>query len=670
MNVREFVSSKSAGTRGKGTGRGTGRQPRLSMGPPVPSRASRRGCLNDEELAEWIRDYALPDRELKACERAVKVCFKPHPLLRLSHLQRGAASRGIQATPPSNQTTPNCNSSTTQLNSTVTRKYPLNLSKWVRWQTAQTHFKMVGPSEKSKQFVSLLEFLDLMHSCEGLGDNYSTEMATFLNHDDIHEVGGDTGEVGERVMMSSRRRRRVLSDSSDDGDFRDDVRGEEGGDKTSSRDETTGDMAQQEKEMTSPLDTEEAVEKQLSPSLPSEETMPVTTPPPNRLNGRGSLTQSQHVIPRPPSCESLDWLDNIEPSQVSTPLPSSSSSHHHSHSHRPHPSHQFAIPRTPPSSRKGKTPFVKPLTAPLPPIHSNPTESHMTPPRSHMTSPGSHMTPHMTPDSRESHVEMSVDMFSDTPSGVLFADLSHQRLSVHWDPNITCIPDSEEEEELEEGERKGEEREEREREGERGAGSSKKDISCVRDSCDNSDLLAEEVHVSDESVIGGGGRRQRTTPDFLLTQAPLSSPRAHSHTSPRAHSHTSPRAPLHSVMNSDRPLNDRKRKCGQEMIVIASSDDEDDEFIVPMRRKRRKQGEVCSSEGVNRGTEEVNSAGCRAGEDHLWKEFEFLDEEAELSEGGGDGGGEEEEEKEEGGDGYDLEDSFINDNSVLTQVLV
>ena len=46
---------------------------------------------------------------------------------------------------------------------------------------------------------------------------------------------------------------------------------------------------------------------------------------------------------------------------------------------------------------------------------------------------------------------------------------------------------------------------------------------------------------------------------------------------------------------------------------------------------------------------------------------DFLEREAELS-GEGSGGEEEREEVEGGRDEYDMEDSFINDNSVLTQV--
>ena len=665
MEVSEFKVSEGGrgGGGGRGRGKGRGRQQRLSLGPPPLSKASQRGCLDHEELEEWIRNLSLPDRELKACERAVRECYRPHPLLGLAHLSHGQ-SRDVpnsnQATPISNRAAQNRNSSistTTPFNTSVVQKYPLNLSKWVRWQTGQTHSKMVGPSEKTKQFVSLLEFIDLMYSCEGLGESYSTEMNTFLDRNDIH----DTGNVREEGVRVCKRRKRVLSDSGDDSDFREEGRVREGAGEKAHCEVKTNE--EQHNISTDEPGTGER-DKDHQPS-PARDPPPTNVPPSSSNN---SLLPSQCAIPRPPTSDSLDWLDALEPTQVSTPLPlpppPPPSTHHH-HPHSPL-DFQFALPKTPPSLRKGKTPFVTPLTTRA---NSNVIQSD--------ERTGSSTV-------RRSMID-SVDLFNDISSDVLFEEFSYMSTphphrvtvegaprhpekptlepvagkkslrepvaekghggeqevveersretargeadireppaeremrchgeslmgkreghSVHWEPSVTCIPESDDE---------GGEEEVGEGDGGRTA--------------DKSPLSSElgASGMSDESMIGGRGIRRAkcARPDFLLTQASPSflpsSPRAHP--SPSSHV-TSP--PL-SLPSSDEPLMERIK-----------------------RRERRKR----SHEASNDSSEE---------------DVFLLDEEAELS--GEGGGGESGEEGEGEGDGYDMEDSFINDNSVLTQV--
>ena len=684
MNIQEFVSTDRSGRRR--TARGKGKQPRLSLGPPAPSKTSERGCLSHEELVEWTRDYSLPDRELRACERAVKDCYKPHPLLGLSRLRKDATSRGIQVTPLSDGVTPNRNPSTSPNSSVI----PLNLSKWVRWQTAQTHYKQVGPSEKSKQLVSLLELLDLMHSQEGLGESYATEMKTFLNYDDVMEDSGSGGvmrEVGDRVRVC--KWRRIVSDSSDDGDFGDEVRPGTGPNEV----ERTADQ--------NVISDEEGAEEMAgdqAPSPPASEPLQQNSSP--CANDRGSLVHSQHAIPRPPSSESLDWLDSIEPSQVPTPLPSSSKPHtsHSPHSQRSH-AFQFALPRTPPSSRKGKTLFVTPLIAHSPPILKHSTVAHHSQ-RSPLNSDNVDSIP--AEQQLPSNVD-SVDLFNDISSAVLFeefSDSSHlpdphreregvceagetpadrSRPVVSWDPSVVCIPDS-----GDEGERggggEGDEGEWGEGgeggEGEWGEGG-EGDETRRSPGCAAGTDQQEISSISEESVIGGvcGHRHNKfARPDFLLTQAPPSSPRSPRHitshrhiTSPRSPCHiTSPNSPHSDVylVSSDssgpmkRTRQPNKRRKQQ---TVDNSSDEDD-FVSPVKRVRREK----RSEMNQRSGRAPESVGAGVSEDQLLLEEEedgFLDKEAELS-------GEETvgDSEEEGEDGYDVNDSFINDNSVLTQV--
>ena len=695
MEVSEFKVSEGGrgGGGGRGKGRGRGRQQRLSLGPPPLNKANQRGCLDHEELEEWTRNLSLPDRELRACERAVRECYRPHPLLGLAHLSHGQ-SRDI---PNSNWATQNRNSSistTTPLNTSVVQKYPLNLSKWVCWQTGQTHSKMVGPSEKTKQFVSLLEFMDLMYSCEGLGESYSTEMNTFLDRNDIHDTGSAAGgsEAGVREegvregvregVKLCKRRKRVLSDSGDDSDFREEGRVREG----------AGEKAHSEVK-TSEEQHEPGIEER-DKDHQSSDPMPTNVPPSSSNN---PLLPSQCAIPRPPTSDSLDWLDTLEPTQVSTPLPlppppppSSASTHHH-HPHSPL-DFQFALTKTPPSLRKGKTPFVTPLTTRA---NSNVIQSD--------ERTGSSTV-------RRSMID-SVDLFNDISSDVLFEEFSYvstphphietvegssrhpekpplepvagekslrepvaekghggeqevveersretargkvdirdppaeremrchgeslvgkrEGHSVHWEPSVTCIPESDDE---------GGEEEVGEGDGGRTA--------------DKSPLSSElgPSGMSDESMIGGRGIRRAkcARPDLLLTQASPSSlpssPRAHP--SPSSHV-TSP--PL-SLPSSDEPLMERiKRRERRKRNREASS--EEDAF------RRDNQLRFCKDSKIVRPNGNTH---------RLSEEREFLDEEAELS--GEGGGGESGEEGEGEGDGYDMDDSFINDNSVLTQV--
>ena len=602
MEVEEFKVSERGERR-----RGRGRQPRLSLGPPPLSKASQRGCLSPEELEEWSKRFSLPDRELRACERAVGQCFRPLPLLGLSRLKMRGEGRGNRDTPIGNRGNRNRNNSTpaTPLNASVIQKYPLSLSKWVRWQTGQTHFKMVGPSAKGKQFVSLLEFMDLMYSCEGLGESYDSEMAAFLDRDDIHEDGGATsddvrsagsGVERERRGRKGRRRRMLPSNSSDDDDFRDEGVGK-------------GPTAEKSSKITSAEEDIELIAPKISSPLSDQQNQDHLP----GSDGRDLPPASQHVIPRPPSCDSLDWLDTIEPTQVSTPLPLSSSS---TSLRPPPPDFQFAFPHTPPSSRKGKTSFVTPLTTPR---HKKPRSTeHHPPPAS-----GANTTGAIDPPSE---LMESLDLFSDIPSAVLFDDFSDvgtsqlaqgeredeepaeepkDRETQHYDPNITSIPESEDE---------GEEME--------GSGVAPGGVS--GDAHCNADRGNGDV--SEDSLIGGCGQKRRkfARPDFLLTQAPPKTPPTYLESSAAA----------------------------------GSSDDED--FLEPLSRRVRRR----------RGLEErepLTTTAAVAGKRVCVESEDFLEREAELS-GEGSGGEDEREEVEGERDEYDMEDSFINDNSVLTQV--
>jgi len=112
-------------------------------------------------------------------------------------------------------------------------------------------------------------------------------------------------------------------------------------------------------------------------------------------NDRDCLTTSQYVVPKAPSADSLDWLDALEPSQVSSSTPKATSVPKRSRV-RSENTFQFATPKVPPSMKS---------TGPL------------------LVS--THATPSITPRSIVDHsCTESVDLFSDLSSAALFEDFS------------------------------------------------------------------------------------------------------------------------------------------------------------------------------------------------------------------------------------------------------
>ena len=81
-------------------------------------------CIR-EELEDWSQNLALPDCELRECERSVSGLFQPQPLLGLARLQGETRSLSVLASPISNLVSPGVNQlgSTTPFNASVTKVY-------------------------------------------------------------------------------------------------------------------------------------------------------------------------------------------------------------------------------------------------------------------------------------------------------------------------------------------------------------------------------------------------------------------------------------------------------------------------------------------------------------------------------------------------------------------
>ncbi len=403
MSIKEFVGTSSkAGRRGKGEGHTKGKlaQHRLRF---EPKGGNKGAYLSDAELAYWSENYALSDRESRVLERAVERSLsRDTPMLSIKKLT------GTDMTPATEQ-----NSSflgNTSLNSsTLQGKFSLALDKWVHWQTAPLPHRTIGHSLRTKQLTSSLEFMDLLHTNEDLGQSYELEMKSFLDPDDVkmapdrrsksplecseeQEVRG--GGKGRRVI---RRRQRILDDSSDDDDFRSSNTSSKPADKPSRlQQETPGRIGTGNStpetvdviDLGTPPPDDTCMANSSENDEVFEGTHPVLSPvlaadPQTAVmgdNGRDYLAASQHVIPKAPSADSLDWIDLIEPSQVSTPkVPLRTTKPDGPQCSRPSPAraiHQtaelkdfhFATPRAPPSTSKRGKVLALPNATPNPPI--------------------------------------------------------------------------------------------------------------------------------------------------------------------------------------------------------------------------------------------------------------------------------------------------------------
>lgn len=226
---------------------------------------SSDGFLSEHELKEWTKWFSLPDREREFIEAAVSSVFEPTCRATLESLNSVPCAHGRN----------------------MCKK--LNLSCWAHWQTAPIPHHIAGHSQRSVQLVSILNFIDHIHSTNGVGLNYEMEMKAFLNMDDVKPL------VQEE--KANRKRPRMLDDLSD----------EEG-------------LLKQLKEPPDPYTVEPCYSNaQLSPShsvnaqTPTCNTSPVN--PSLSVDNEGKHT----LVPQPPVLDSLDWLNDFDPSQLVTP---------------------------------------------------------------------------------------------------------------------------------------------------------------------------------------------------------------------------------------------------------------------------------------------------------------------------------------------------------------
>ena len=687
MTIGEFAGSSSS----KAGRKGKSKSVQLRLG--LEKGSSRKdGFLSDTELACWSENYALSDRDFRAVEKAVEACVAPQsPFLSIARLNAKQSGQSLPSV--LSQTSPNAShtaDNTSLLNSSATRgKYSLSLGKWVHWQTAPVPHKVVGGSLRTKHLTSALEFMDMLHASEEVVQGYEMEMQTFLNTEDVKVVRSEEVPGGAGGRRRGKKRRRVLDDSTDDEDF------QSAGARPVDKPPSERVPPVQE------LECQESSTGGVSPSHKSEEGQDVIVidleedgaemedcddcyEVPAETVGGGNLAASQHAIPRPPSMESLDWLDAIEPSQVSTPK--------ESHSRR----------RTKPSSLRGtgfggsKFEFVTPRA----------------PPRPHTPFRTSHVQPKMP------RYADSIDLFSDLSPAALLGDFSDvglylgassarkaetdtlyaghdkspSRLNPEWnragvgdvelDLNVTVVAESD----VEDQDREGEE---------------------TKPECDDDPEQVSPIgahpttpvsepgkptcvpDTSEDSFILTHGRKSRKEPNVLRSPAtPTSLPLAASTSvSPGSKENSasllnwterhfqcpsSLQQVKHRRLGRER-RGRRKAGNGNGKTVVDDSDSSSDEFAVPLMQ-RLKKSKTGATETKKVPETETSAAG-------IWKErgtvtgsrpsakdrkgCGFVEEEAELSD---DLFGGSSDETEPDPCDYDCEDSFINDATMLTQV--
>ena len=723
MSIDAYVDPK-AGKSGR-TVRERGGQSRLSFGP---TKKDPKGVyLTDSELEYWSKNFALSDRDSKAIERAVDRCVsQPPSLMSITQLNTNRGKKRGKDSSLHNVSF----GVNTSMNSSVSQSgRSLSLSRWVHWQTAPVSHKIVADSLRSRQLMSSLEFVDLCQTSEGMGHSYELEMETFLNLEDVktdwkgrRRSPGEEQEKDDGCMHKrnkTRKRQRVVEDSSEDEDFRPSsskcvsvsktavVSVDEEGSSNSCGE--GGNRCVNERDDVIMVDGEEGdggasegddVVMIGEEGLPPEGDLLEVPDSPSggdegvnlQPNDRDLLTNSQHVVPKAPSIDSLDWLDEIEPSQISTPRVTPASKRE---GEKGGTEFCFATPKLPPSSRKTRPPSAAPpVTHAIPPVNPLPNP---TPSATHAMSP---VTPIRAVNSPSKNTE-SIDLFSDLSSAALFDDfsLSFQhgpntnppRSPAHTEehPNMSKItPDFNPQ--LERGPYKSTSTHLKNQDTAPPA--------AVEDNCveldeemitaiAESDLDDEPVspktrgshsapsepvstsYLEDSFLLthGRGHKKSRKGVEFLRspTSVSCSSVSPHSKENKATFINLSDEASRQIVSGKENPPRQKYPKRAVGKVVCVDSESSEDEFQAPLLRRVKKQTVTFSAkiqdklpdwekEKKKRGGQTISVDG-------------FVEDEAELS---SDGHCEAsaDEEMEEDSNCYDFEDSFINDASMLTQI--
>ena len=274
VSVKSSKSTSSRRTKG-----------RFSFGPS--SRQDPKGVyLTEEELMHWNSKYALPEQQSRDIELAVESCIQHKSLLSLETLSSSKP-----------------NSCDERKIRSYSNPESLSLNRWIHWQTAQIPSRFIHHSSKSNKLRTILEFTDQLQMSPELSNAYELEMKAFLNADD---VCGEENNVGmaEGRSLAKRRQNRRMMDSDEDEDFKTPQKKRQ---KAEDYEDSTGQL------LNSPTGG-----PQTDHTLSDHSNHKFVHPPdsecsPHQSPSNDDITPplSPPVIPKPPNLSSIDWLDDV-----------------------------------------------------------------------------------------------------------------------------------------------------------------------------------------------------------------------------------------------------------------------------------------------------------------------------------------------------------------------
>ena len=670
MTIGEFVSSKP-GKKGASTSKrlSSAGQSKLAFGSGKIKKGSKHGFLSNDELSCWSNELALSDREFRTLEKSVDNCFPTQTeFLCIAKLKGESASKS-QRNSFIDLNTSFANSSLNSSASQMRKRFYLSLNRWSVCQTAPIPTAMVGHSSKTQQLTSSLEFIDLLNSTEGVGQSYDLEMETFLNQEDILKRKDDSSH--ENVVVIPKKKKKVgriqkFLDESSDEEMKDDAKKRDKCEKTDDSNEATvNNAADDQIEMDCGAEDENETH-----DVPEHETNS------DREQEFGSsltcYTASQHVVPRAPSLDCLDWLDEVDPSQANSSLTNKEDSVSTRQAQAVPSSElvpkkddfQFVTPKAPLSSRRSR------IQASSTPISSKSIRKK-------------------TLDDKL--FQESIDIFDDLPANAIFDDFSDTSLLSSSRHEVNEVKLSSNESKSSSNKSPATNREKRRM----SIGETRKVIEeCVVIDSDSEEekkgdgvtpavrkpLVITEESSDDSFTLAHGKRRKRAFKAInQLLESPSSQPSLEdTAVVTKLSASVSPDSKENATklvkQSSGEWLNRRqsRNKVQKKVTRFDLSDSSDDEFDVPlMQRIGRKANadskRLATADGTSRSPDVTKNQ--RKVKSRKRKLIDgFVDEEAEVSSDEKGASDNEPSRLLHDSSDYDMEDSFINDNSMLTQV--
>ena len=252
------------------------------------------GTLTDAELLVWKERYSLSERESERLRQEIVSCVKPSRQLLCLQQQKS-----VQDDTDNTE----CSSTTGKLN--------LSLDNQIEWQRAPVSVGYVGHSNRTKQLMNVLQFTENISVTEDFGLHYDMEMQTFLDPNDVIIPSSSSRQQSSEqetitTTVASRRKggKRRLHFDSDDEDF---VATSNNKRRPAALDSSGSNVA-----------TPSPAKKQIISSAEvSQDTNMAANSIIDVLVEDDVVPRNDNIslIPPPPDLDTLDWMDNLPPSQ-------------------------------------------------------------------------------------------------------------------------------------------------------------------------------------------------------------------------------------------------------------------------------------------------------------------------------------------------------------------